>query len=94
MFLLMRLLLVSLTGSIILVVPNFGQVMEIIGATICTHLAFTLPALFHYRMPTKIPLTKSELTWDIGLIITGLFTFVICTYKAVNDLREGFKSEL
>jgi len=94
MFLLMRLALVSLTGSIILVVPNFGQVMEIIGATICTHLAFTLPALFHYRMPTKIPLTKSELTWDIGLIITGLFTFVICTYKAVNDLREGFKSEL
>ena len=88
MNLVMRLVLVSITGLTILVIPNFGQIMELIGATVCTQLAFTLPALFHFLL-NKNP-TYEEKRLDISLIIVGVATFLICTYRAIMDILEDY----
>ena len=88
MNLVMRLVLVSITGLTILVIPNFGQIMELIGATVCTQLAFTLPALFHFLL-NKNP-TKEEKRLDICLMIVGVATFLICTGRAIMDIQEDY----
>lgn len=44
---LLRVFTVFMTGCIVLVIPNFANLMALVGATCCTMLAFTLPGLFH-----------------------------------------------
>merc|ERR1711971_159712 len=43
----LRLFVVLLTGIIVARVPNFGQLMALVGASCCTLLAFIMPALMH-----------------------------------------------
>jgi len=42
-----RLILVTLTGLVVLLVPRFSDLMALVGATCCTLLAFIMPALCH-----------------------------------------------
>ncbi|KAG8230461.1 hypothetical protein J437_LFUL009950 [Ladona fulva] len=43
----LRFFIVSLTGMIVIAVPNFGNLMALVGATCCTLLAFILPGILH-----------------------------------------------
>lgn len=43
----LRVFTVFMTGCIVLIIPNFANLMALVGATCCTMLAFTLPGLFH-----------------------------------------------
>ena len=42
--------MVILTGLIVLAVPNFANLMALVGATCCTMIAFVLPAVFHMKI--------------------------------------------
>ena len=42
--------MVTLTGLIVLAVPNFANLMALVGATCCTMIAFVLPAIFHLKI--------------------------------------------
>ena len=46
----LRLLLVGTSGLVVVMIPNFANLMAIIGGTCCTLLAFILPGLFHMRL--------------------------------------------
>ena len=43
----LRAVMVTLTGAIVLAIPNFANLMAIIGSSCCTLLAFILPGVFH-----------------------------------------------
>ncbi len=42
--------MVILTGAIVLAVPNFANMMALVGATCCTMIAFVLPGIFHMKL--------------------------------------------
>ena len=42
--------MVLLSGGVVLAIPNFANLMALVGATCCTLLAFTLPGLFHLKI--------------------------------------------
>ena len=80
----LRLVLVTITGLAVRFTPNFHIVMEFIGATCCTTLAFILPAMCHFAL-FKANLTKKDFLIDIGLVLTGIIAFIVCTIRAVID---------
>jgi proton-coupled amino acid transporter len=43
----LRLVIVAVTGVIVMIIPNFANLMALIGASCCTLLAFILPGVFH-----------------------------------------------
>ena len=49
----LRFLMVGITGLIVLAIPNFANLMALVGATCCTLLAFILPGLFHIQIYRK-----------------------------------------
>ncbi|XP_023228676.1 amino acid transporter AVT3B-like [Centruroides sculpturatus] len=87
---LLRLLLVSLTGLIVILVPNFANLMAFIGATCCTLLAFILPGLFHF-FTFRSTITKWECVFDCWLILFGLAGSVIGTQDALQRMM-GFQT--
>ena len=46
----LRFFLVVLTGFVVLAVPNFANLMALVGASCCTLLAFILPGIFHMNV--------------------------------------------
>ena len=46
----LRFCLVVLTGFVVLAVPNFANLMALVGASCCTLLAFILPGIFHMNV--------------------------------------------
>ncbi len=46
----LRLFMVILTGVVVLAVPNFANLMALVGATCCTMIAFVLPGIFHLKL--------------------------------------------
>merc|ERR1719402_2168741 len=78
---LMRLVIVLLTGLIVLKVPNFGQLMALVGASCCTLLAFIMPALCHLVLFRK-EADKSSKTLDYTLVVLGVTGAVIGTWEA------------
>jgi proton-coupled amino acid transporter len=42
--------MVILTGFVVLAIPNFANLMALVGASCCTLLVFILPGLFHYNI--------------------------------------------
>lgn len=82
---LLRLLLVALTGLIVILIPNFANLMAFIGATCCTLLAFILPGLFHF-FTFKSTITRWECIFDGWLILFGLAGAVIGTQDALQRM--------
>jgi len=76
-----RLSVVLLTGLIVLKVPNFGQLMALVGASCCTLLAFIMPALCHLVLFRKEE-DQSSKVLDYVLVILGVTGAVIGTYDA------------
>jgi len=81
---LLRLMIVMLTGLIVVRVPNFGQLMALVGASCCTLLAFIMPALMHlvlFRHDVEKDGGQSR-TLDYFLVIIGVVGAIIGTYDA------------
>merc|ERR1712228_790604 len=81
---LLRLMIVMLTGLIVVRVPNFGQLMALVGASCCTLLAFIMPALMHlvlFRHDTDQDGSNSRVL-DYVLVCIGVTGAIIGTYDA------------
>ena len=80
----LRLFVVLLTGIIVVRVPNFGQLMALVGASCCTLLAFIMPALMHlvlFRHDTDQDGSNSRVL-DYVLVCIGVTGAIIGTYDA------------
>ena len=65
---LLRVVMVCTTGVVVMAVPNFANLMALIGATCCSLLAFILPGVFHVK------LFKGSVTW-LSLLIDFYVSF-------------------
>jgi len=83
--LVLRFILVSITGIIVIVIPNFANLMSFIGATCCTLLAFILPALCHLIL-FKNDLDKFQMFLDIFLILVGIIGSILGSYDALMHI--------
>ncbi|XP_077984384.1 uncharacterized protein LOC144439017 [Glandiceps talaboti] len=81
----LRIVMVSITGVVVMAIPNFGTLMALVGASCCTLLAFILPATFHLRL-FKGSLSKKEKALDYFLIILGIVGAIIGTQDALIRL--------
>jgi proton-coupled amino acid transporter len=52
------------------------EFLSLLGGLACTPIAFTLPALFHYKLCAE---TKKDKYIDIAIIILSLIIMVFCT---------------
>jgi len=77
----LRLVIVTLTGLTVVKVPNFGQLMALVGASCCTLLAFIMPALCHLVLFRKEN-DRFGTTLDYTLIWLGVCGAVIGTWDA------------
>jgi len=81
----LRLFVVLLTGIIVVRVPNFGQLMALVGASCCTLLAFIMPALMHlvlFRHDTGDKEGANGRVLDYVLVCIGVTGAIIGTYDA------------
>lgn len=59
---------------------NLDKFLSLVGALTCTPIAFTLPAMFHYRASAKTKLAKNI---DLISIVLSLAIMVFCTYSTI-----------
>jgi len=76
-----RLGVVLLTGLIVTKVPNFGQLMALVGASCCTLLAFIMPALCHLVLFRKEE-DKAAKMLDYTLVALGVSGAIVGTWDA------------
>lgn len=87
--LMIRLIIVTLSGFIVCIIPNFSDLMNIIGAVFGTILAFIMPALCHYAIFRK-SIRRSDLVWDCLLVVVGCMGCLLGLIEAFgNDYEEG-----
>ena len=55
---------------------NLNNFLSLLGSGACIHIAFTLPALFHYKICAK---TEKEKFIDISLICVAVLLSFFCT---------------
>ncbi|BFZ24128.1 hypothetical protein BsWGS_27167 [Bradybaena similaris] len=67
----LRGLVVLLTGMIVILVPNFADLMALVGACFCTMLSFIMPGVFHMRL-FKGNMSLKQLMFDWLLVIVGV----------------------
>jgi len=85
----MRMLLVICTGAIVMIIPDFGNLMAFIGATCCIWLAFILPAVFHMKICAR---TMSSLDKVIDYVIIGMG--IVGTIVGMIDAIRRMSGEL
>jgi len=83
----MRGLVVLLTGMIVQVIPNFADLMALVGASCCTLLAFILPGLFHLNL-FKGNLQRKEKMFDYLLIFLGVIGTVLGLWDAMSRMGK------
>jgi len=83
----LRLFIVLLTGLIVTKVPNFGELMALVGASTCTLLAFIMPAAAHLAL-FKDELTQSAKTLDYTLLFLGFAGATIGTLDTMLSKRS------
>ncbi|XP_067948403.1 uncharacterized protein [Watersipora subatra] len=83
---LIRAVMVVITGVVVLIIPNFGNLMALIGATCCIWLAFILPAVFHMKICART-ITTFDKAIDyiiIGMGIVGTIVGLIDTMRRMS----------
>ena len=80
-FMTVRCGLVAITVLLVLLVPNFASLMELIGGSACALLSLILPAFFHYTIlgPVVSPWKRRA---DLILIVLGCALGITCTLVA------------
>ena len=78
-----RFILVTLSGLVVCIVPNFSDLMNIIGAVFGTLLAFIMPGLCHYAI-FRTHITRSDLIMDYMLVIIGFLGMILGVIEALN----------
>jgi len=74
--------IVTLTGTVVILVPDFNSLMSLIGSVFCTILAFIMPGLCHFML-FKEELSKSQMFMDLGLAVVGIILAIVGTQDAV-----------
>ncbi|XP_021364351.1 amino acid transporter ANTL1-like isoform X1 [Mizuhopecten yessoensis] len=89
----LRLFMVLVTGLTVTIIPNFANLMALVGATCCTLLAFILPGLFHLSI-FKGSLSIGQVVMDWTLIFIGTVGTIVCTVDALKRLQESHELKL
>ncbi|XP_070197202.1 uncharacterized protein [Littorina saxatilis] len=89
----LRFLVLVLTGFVVLAVPNFANLMALVGASCCTLLAFILPGIFHMNV-FRGCLTRSQKWLDWFLICVGVCGTIVGTMDALKRLSGEAESDL
>lgn len=84
----LRVFMVTVTGITVMLIPNFANLMALVGATCCTLLAFILPGLFHMSI-YKGSLSISQVILDWTLIFIGVAGTIVCTVDALKRMQES-----
>ena len=87
----LRILLVTLTGVTVILVPRFADIMSLIGATCCTLLAFIMPALCHLALH-KPDLSKGQQFFDWCLLFVGCLGMALGTNDAIKTILRNNRS--
>ena len=77
-----RFILVTLSGLIVCLVPNFSTLMNIIGAVFGTLLAFIMPGLCHYAI-FRNNINRADVLMDYALIIIGCLGCILGVMEAL-----------
>jgi len=81
-----RTLMVGATVSItILLGDKLDKFLSILGALTCTPIAFTFPALFHFKSCAE---TKLQKFIDGSLVFMSLIIMVYCTYLGLKNWAD------
>ncbi|XP_005103592.2 amino acid transporter AVT3B [Aplysia californica] len=80
--------MVLLTGLIVLIIPNFADLMALVGASCCTLLAFILPGVFHMNL-FKGDLTRKQRMFDYLLIGLGVLGTVLGLWDAMQRVGKS-----
>eukprot|EP00850_Spirogloea_muscicola_P011389 SM000070S21355 [mRNA] locus=s70:502901:504880:+ [translate_table: standard] len=74
-------------------VPSFGTFISLVGSSVCSLLAFVLPALFHLHLLWH-SMNRIEATADYLLIFFGLLFGVWGTYDSLRHFNGPRTSQL
>ena len=89
---LIRFILVTLSGLIVCLVPNFSTLMNIIGAVFGTLLAFIMPGLCHYAI-FRNNINRSDVIMDYMLIVIGCLGCFLGVIEALyGETPDSFES--
>ena len=81
-----RTLMVGATVTItILLGDKLDKFLSILGALTCTPIAFTFPALFHFKSCAE---TKLQKFIDGSLVFMSLIIMVYCTYLGLKNWAD------
>eukprot|EP00003_Mantamonas_plastica_P000126 TRINITY_DN1012_c0_g2_i1.p1 TRINITY_DN1012_c0_g2~~TRINITY_DN1012_c0_g2_i1.p1 ORF type:complete len:360 (+),score=84.72 TRINITY_DN1012_c0_g2_i1:773-1852(+) len=81
-----RTVLVCLITFIGNLLPHFGIIISLIGATSGTILSFVLPSLFHLKLfRTEMP--RWKIAKDITLIVVGIFMVITGTIISIQNIQ-------
>ena len=69
------LLVMVVIGVTIGLKEKLDSFLPLVGALTCTPIAFTFPAMFHYKCTEN----KKEKWIDLGIIILSVIILVFCT---------------
>lgn len=84
---LIRISVVLLTNLVVVLIPNFANLMALVGASCCTLLAFILPGIFHFQLFRNSGIARSQIWFDVFLIILGIVGASLGTADALNRIR-------
>ncbi|XP_046553447.1 amino acid transporter AVT3B-like isoform X2 [Haliotis rubra] len=88
----LRACMVLCTGVVVMMIPNFANLMALVGASCCTLLAFILPGIFHLRIFNQSLSWTQKLT-DIALIAIGVIGTLVGSIDAINRLNSNESTE-
>lgn len=83
-----RMVLVLTTGVVVQAIPNFANLMALVGATCCTMLTFILPGIFHMNI-FRGSLTRRQRLLDWLLICMGVCGTLVGGWDAIKRLTSG-----
>ncbi|KAK7379689.1 hypothetical protein VNO78_34378 [Psophocarpus tetragonolobus] len=89
----LRWLLVLGVSLVALLVPNFADLLSLLGSSICVILGFVLPAMFHYLV-FKEEMSRSCMLWDWALVGFGLLIAVIGTWSSLMHILTSPNASL
>ena len=84
----LRIILVIFILFIVIAVPSFAFVMELVGGSPCSLISFVLPALFHYKI-MRDELGPGAKAIDVAIVIFGVALGTICTLVVFADVLSG-----